>query len=997
MKRATPKQPKAPAATPAGAAAARGCVVVGVGASAGGLIAFEKFFGSFPAGAATSPVAIVLVQHLSPDHRSALAECVRRYTRMEVSEIEDGVRVQPNRVYVLPPNHDLAVRDGALHLQLQTGKRGQQLPIDSFFRSLALDQRERAVGIVLSGNGQDGTEGLRAIRAAGGLTLVQDPATAESDGMPRSAIAAGVAEQVLPPDKMFAALIAPRLPAPAAGPVTGLDESVRVGALAKVFALLRAHTGHDFSLYKPSTIHRRIERRMAAHQIDTVAHYVQFMQGTPAEVEELFRDLLIGVTSFFRDPEPFAVLEKIVLPKLLAAKPAGAVVRVWIPGCSTGEEAYSVAILLAELMEAKKQRHPVQIFATDIDSDAITTARAGIYPESIATSVSPERRARYFTVQPDGSSLKIHRSIRDLLVFSEQDVTKDPPFSKLDLISCRNLLIYMGGELQRRLIPLFHYALNPGGFLFLGTSESIGEFDDLFSVLDRKAKVYQRKVASAAGRLSLLPPAFQSNAALPLESVKKNDPTKRPLRDLAEQALLQRASPAGALVNGKGDILYLHGRTGQFLEPAAGEAGAANILKMAREGLRHDLTIKLRESVRSGKVTRCPALRINHHGHFVTARVSIHPLSGDQTGAADTRLFLVVFEEAAAEPVSPKVGRATRATKTRPAAPRAGDKDRRIAALEAELKAKEEYLQSAIEELQSSTEELKSSNEEMQSVNEELQSTNEELETSKEELQSVNEELTTVNTELQSKVADLSRANNDMTNLMAGTGIATIFVDHQLRIMRFTPTASLIINLIPGDVGRPLAHIVSNLVGYSSLIVDVQTVLNTLAPKTVEVQTRAGEWYSARIQPYRTVENMIEGAVITFADITEIVRTNNALAKANEISRLAVVVRDSSDAITVQDLEGRILAWNPAAVRLYGWTEAEALLINAVDRIPRAIRKEALAAQEQLMKSDRLAAVETERLGKDGVARRVSIVYSVLRNEQGKVYALSTTERAVKT
>lgn len=990
MKKASSKPTKpAASAAPRPPAKADDCLIVGVGASAGGLAAFERFFGGAPKGLVDPGLAIVLLQHLSPDHRSALAECVQRYTRMQVAVIVDGAPVRSNHVYVLPPNHDVSVRDGVLRLHTQSGKRGQQLPIDHFFLSLARDQRARAVGVVLSGNGHDGTEGLRAIREAGGLTLVQDPTTAECDGMPRSAIEAGVAERVVPLAGMFAALRGPRCPAPAAA-ARLLDEPARAGELGRLHLLLRSHTGHDFSLYKPSTVHRRVERRMAAQQIGTLAHYVRFLQTNPAEIEALFRDLLIGVTSFFRDPEAFAVLEKVVLPRIIATKAAGDVVRVWIPGCSTGEEAYSIAMLIAEQLEVAKQRLSVQIFATDIDGAAVVAARAGVYPASMAAQVSAERLARFFTAQPEGGTWKVQRTLRDMLVFSEQDVAKDPPFSKLDLISCRNLLIYMGGELQRRLIPLFHYALLPGGYLFLGTSESIGDHDELFAAIDRKAKVYQRKAASVPKRLGLLPPLLTANTPLPLESVKKNEPAKKSLRELAEQALLQRASPAGALVTSKGDILYLHGRTGQFLEPTAGEVGTANLLKMAQEGLRPDLALKFREAVRTGRITRCPAVRISPHGHPITVRVSIHPLGVEQAAGVDARLFLVVLEEVPATAAA----RLAPVTKAR-AGGRASDKDRRIAALESELKGKEESLQSAIEELQSSTEELKSYNEEMQSVNEELQSTNEELETSKEELQSVNEELTTVNTELQSKVADLTRANNDMTNLMAGTGIATIFVDHQLRIMRFTPPASLIINLIPGDVGRPLAHIVSNLVGYSSLIVDVQAVLKTLAPKTVEVQTRTGEWYSARIQPYRTVDNLIEGAVITFADITDIVRTNSALAKANEIGRLSVVVRDSGDAITMQDLEGRILAWNPAAVRLYGWTESEALRLNVVDRIPRDLRKEELATQERLIREGRLQPVETERLGKDGRARRVAVLYSVLRHEDGKVYAVSTTERSL--
>ncbi len=467
--------------------------IVGLGASAGGLAAFEAFFSALPA--ATDPgMAFVLVQHLAPDHKSILTDLLRRYTRMQVFEVEDGMAVQPNCAYIIPPNRDMAFLNGTLHLLEPAAPRGQRLPIDFFFRSLAQDQRERAIGIVLSGTGSDGTLGVRAIKGEGGMVMAQHPASTEYDGMPRSAIATGLVDYELPPAEMPAQLIAyvahafgkpsrpPTVPAPQAE-----------NALKKIFILLRAQTGHDFSQYKPSTLHRRIERRLAVHQLETLDGYVKYLQQTPAEVDALFRDLLIGVTHFFRDPEAFQALEEQVIPKLFAGKPADAVIRVWSPGCSTGEEAYSLAILLAERQEAMKQSFKVQVFATDIDRQAIATARAGLYPASLAADLSPERLARFFAAEPDGSAYRIHKGIRDLLVFSEQNVIKDPPFSKLDLISCRNLLIYMDGDLQKKLIPLFHYALNPGGFLFLGTSETVGECDDLFAALDRKLKLYQRK------------------------------------------------------------------------------------------------------------------------------------------------------------------------------------------------------------------------------------------------------------------------------------------------------------------------------------------------------------------------------------------------------------------------------------------------------------------------------------------------------------------------
>jgi two-component system CheB/CheR fusion protein len=870
------------------------------------------------------------------------------------------------------------------------------LPIDFFFRSLALDQHERAIGIVLSGTGSDGTMGVRAIKGEGGMVMAQNTASTECDGMPRSAIATGLVDYELPPAEMPAQLIAYAAHAFGKLPrVTTLPAPNVENALKKIFILLRAQTGHDFSLYKPSTIHRRIERRMAVHQIEAIDGYVKFLQQTSAEVEALFRDLLIGVTNFFRDPEAFQVLEDQVIPKVFAGKPPGAVIRIWTAGCSTGEEAYSIAILLVERIEALKQSYTVQIFATDIDSHAIATARAGLYPASIAADLSPERLARFFTAEADGSAYRIHKNIRDLLVFSEQDVIKDPPFSKLDLITCRNLLIYLGSELQRKLIPLFHYALKPDGWLFLGTSEGIGEFDMLFSVLDRKAKLYQRREdlhghqRAALGRF--LPPLTAIEASLPRSTSIPTDAGQKSLREVTEHALLSQVIAAGALVNAHGDILYLHGRTGMFLEPAPGEVGINNILKMAREGLRRELTTTLHKAAGTKDTVTCPGLRVKTNGHFTTVNLTIRPVTAGPRTTPDSPLFLVILEEApVGKAVSGQVADVEVPGTTPP------DAEARIAALKLELRVKEEYLQSTIEELESSTEELKSSSEEMQSVNEELQSTNEELETSKEELQSVNEELATVNAELQTKVADLTRANNDMNNLLAGTGIGTVFVDHQLRILRFTPAASSIINLINTDVGRPVAHLVSNLVGYSSLVADVQAVLDTLVSKAVEVRTAEGKSYTMRIQPYRTLENVIEGAVISFVDIAEMVKTRDALHAANEVLRLAVVVRDAHDAITVKDLEGRILAWNPGAVRMYGWSEAEALKMNVCDRIPPAQREQEVAKLKQLSRAEILEPYRTQRLTKSGGIVEISMIATALLNEAGRMYAIATTERAIE-
>jgi two-component system CheB/CheR fusion protein len=572
---------------------------------------------------------------------------------------------------------------------------------------------------------------------------------------------------------------------------------------------------------------------------------------------------------------------------------------------------------------------------------------------------------------------------------------ENPPFSKIDLISCRNLLIYLNGELQKKLIPLFHYGLNPGGFLFLGTSETIGNNDDIFTVLDRKTKLYQRKEqfqgynSTFAGRF--VPPITAIEMALPRAAGKTAFTVKQPLCELTERAILQQVAPAGALVNSKGDILYLHGRTGLYLEPAPGESGVNNILKMAREGLRRELITCLSKAVRSSQIVRYPGLRVKTNGDITLVNLTIRPVATDPTSSLEAPLYLVILEE------SPFLDNNQSQQVIAGSDDPNSDIELHIAELKKDLQAKEEYLQTTNEELETSNEELKSSNEEMQSMNEEMQSTNEELETSKEELQSVNEELITVNTELGTKVVDLSQANNDMNNLLAGTGIATVFVDYRLCILRFTPAANKIINLIISDIGRPISHIVSNLLGYDRLVADTQAVLNTLIPKEVEVQTANENWYSLRINPYRTIDNVIEGAVITFVDITEMRQAKDSLRKANELLRLAVVVRDAHDAITVQDLDGNILAWNPGAVRMYGWSEAEALMMNIRDLVPEELREKALTKIIQLGRAEILEPYRTQRITKAGAVVDVLVTATALVNETGRMYAVATTERTRKS
>lgn len=935
--------------------------IVGIGASAGGLAAIEAFFSAMPPDVETG-MAFVIVQHLAPDHKSILVDLVKRHTPMEVFEVTNGLAIRPNCVYIIPPNYDMALLNGTLQLLEPAAPRGLRLPIDYFFRSLAQDQRERAICIVLSGTGSDGTPGVRTIKNEGGMVMVQQPDTTVYDGMPRSAIATGMVDYVLAPDAMPSQLLAyvnhafGEKPVSAAVPTANTED-----VLKKICVVLRAQTGHDFSQYKQTTILRRVARRMALHQIQRADEYVRFLQQNRSEAEALFHDLLIGVTNFFRDPEAFAALQETGIPHLFANKPAGGTLRVWVCGCSTGEEAYSVAILLQEHKETLHQSYNIQIFATDIDARAIVQARSGVFPASIAADVTPQRLARFFTLEAGEGVYRVQKSLRDQVIFSTQDLIRDPPFSRLDMLCCRNVLIYMNSDLQRKLIPLFHYALTPGGILFLGSSETIGEHATLFGSLDRKGKLYLRKgEAVGSPRLGLGEFGPVPVPALPQPRPEHRNVAgadKRNLRTVTEQALLAYYAQAAVLVNGTGEILHIYGRTGKFLEPAPGDI-VTNILPMAREGLRHELTTTLHRALVSNESSTSTNLRVKTEGGFINARLVVKPVAADIVDKAAPALFLVLLEETpdSTETAETDVGAAGKgAASDQPAAG-----NRLLLALEEQLRNKEDHLQATLEEMETSNEELKSVNEEMQSVNEELQSTNEELETAKEEMQSVNEELATVNAELQAKVADLSRVNNDMNNLLAGTGVATLFLDLQLRIARFTPTATQLINFIPTDVGRPVGHIVSNLIGYDRLEADVKQVLDTLIPVETEVQTRSGAWHLMGIRPYRTLDNVIEGAVLTFVDITARKQADDALR------RMLVTMRDATDAIMVYDLTGRILAWNRGAERMYGWSEAEALAMRIGDFLPHNRAAESISFLQQLETGQMVELLETQRVTKAG-------------------------------
>jgi two-component system, chemotaxis family, CheB/CheR fusion protein len=835
--------------------------IVGIGASAGGLEALELFFQNVPAG---SGMAFVIVQHLDPTHKNILAELLQRSTPMPVVQVTDRQAVVPDTVYVIPPNKDMSILNGALYLFAPTAPRGLRLPIDFFFRTLADDLLDRSIGVILSGMGSDGTLGLQAIKEKAGVVFVQTPTSAKFDGMPRSAINAGLADVVAPVEELPTRIITYLQHTPLLTPLDHPVETKAQSALEKIFILLRLQTHHDFSLYKKSTIYRRIERRMAIHQIDRITNYVRFLQENPQETELLFKELLIGVTSFFRDPSAWELLKSEVFSTLLASSPAGTTLRAWTPGCSTGEEAYSLAMVFKEALDQVKppRKLSLQIFATDLDQDAIDQARQGFYPANITADVSAERLHRFFIKEEQG--YRVSKDIREMVIFAQQNLVMDAPFTHLDLLICRNLLIYLDNELQKRLFPLFHYSLNPNGVLFLGNAESIGGFNHLFNALNGNMRMYQKlNTALPVDRIDF-PGAFFPAVANDLGAVNalpKSQPPLPNLQVLADKLLLQQFTPAAVLVNDQGDILYINGRTGIYLEPAAGKANW-NIFVMAREGLRFELHSAFQKAVRDKMATTLKNLVIHTNDTTHVVNVTVQPLMEPEALRGNV-LFVFADGSAASTPA------AARPRKT-------ATSSTYQAQLEREIMQAHEELQTTREEMQTSQEELKSANEELQSTNEELQSSNEELTTSKEEMQSLNEELQTVNHELQARVDELSLTNNDMKNLLNSTNIATLFLDDTLRVRRFTNQASQIIKLIPGDAGRPITDIASDLI-YPELAEDVSEVLRSLVFKEKSINTRAGRWFSVRIMPYRTYENRIDGVVITFTDISVAKRLETVL------------------------------------------------------------------------------------------------------------------------
>ncbi|MDY6853215.1 MAG: CheR family methyltransferase [Thermodesulfobacteriota bacterium] len=715
-----------------------------MGASAGGLDAFERFFQNMPDNLG---MGFVLVPHLDPLLASIMPELIQKSAKIEVSQISQGTIVKPNTVYIIPPNYNLAILQGTLQLMEPSKKSGLNLPIDFFLRSLAQDQGERAICVILSGMGSDGTLGLKAIKGEMGMSMVQSVDSAKYTSMPQSAIHTGLVDYILPPEKMPEQLIIyaqnkdqtrcpSRLPK---------DETRAQDALQKIIILLQMQTGHDFSAYKKNTIFRRIERRMNLHQIKKIEDYVHFLQEGTIEIEDLFKELLICVTSFFRDKEAFKTLEKKALPLILQDKPKDYPVRVWIPGCSSGEEAYSIAIMLFECIEKYGSRTLIQIFATDIDENAIITARTGIYPANISIDIVEGRLNRFFI--SEDNTYRIKKEIRKMLIFAPQDIIKDPPFTRIDLICCRNVLIYLESEIQKKLLPLFHYSLNPGGILFLGSSETIGGFTHLFSPIDQKWKVFQRK-----GTASLAPEMVQFPAT---RSIHKTRFAQEELfvpfdiTRFSKDSLLKHCVPPSVIINSTGDILYIHGRTGKYFEPAPREA-RLNIYEMARKGLKEELPLMIHKAGSQKTEVIRKGIRVNYNGGTQSANIAVRPVEESDYFSA---LFIIVFEDVSDESQNKSSGKENHPRKKA---------DGRIEVLEVELQQAKENLQITIEEMETANEELNSTNEELQSTNEELQSTNEELETSKEEQQPLNEELATVNAELQKKIEELTQSNNDM-------------------------------------------------------------------------------------------------------------------------------------------------------------------------------------------------------------------------------------------
>lgn len=833
--------------------------IVGLGASAGGLEALEQFLASVPVG---SGLAYIVVQHLDPTHKAMLVELLQRATVMPVREATESMRVEPDVVYVIPPNSELSVVRGLLHLAQPSQPRGMRLPIDLLFGSLAREQGDRAIGVVLSGMGSDGTVGLQAIKAQGGLTLAQQPESAQFDSMPVSAITAVSADIIAPPSELPLRILRVLTAQRAASQQAAVGDDGSLQVLESILGLLREHSKHDLSLYKTSTLRRRVERRMGVHSLDTMAAYEEFLRKNPDEFDLLFKEVLIGVTGFFRDPAVWQDLKEALTPALLAQGVAGRRLRAWVVGCSTGEEAYTLAMVFKEATDAlpAPDSCTLQIFATDLSVDAIALARKGHYPARIAEVVSPERLARFF--DPVGDGFDVKKGLREMVLFAQHDVILDPPFTRLEILCCRNLLIYFNATLQRRLVPLFHYSLRPGGILVLGGSETVGQAKAMFAPLSPKSRIYRRSdMATDAGWVDFPVSRYRSSRQSAQES-NVSQPINAPpnLQSLADHLLLQEFSPPAVLVNGRGDIVYISGRTGKYLEPAAGKANW-NIHVMARPAIRSQVAAALRQALETRKPVELRGLRLEEDAQR-TLDITVQTIHEPN---ALQGMLMIIFRDVPGATVG-------KARRRRPA----GSVD---PAISDELARLQDEIHALRQAMRASEEELQAANEELQSTNEELQSANEELTTSKEEGQSMNEELQTINAELQTKLDDLALAQSDMQNLLNSTDIATLFLDKDLNVRRFTDKITRIIHLREGDIGRPLSDLASTL-DYPQLHHDAQETLRTLAFSEKQISTTDGHWFTVRIMPYRTVANVIQGAVITLIDITAAKDLESRLRKA---------------------------------------------------------------------------------------------------------------------
>jgi len=903
--------------------------IVCIGASAGGLEALEQFLGNVPP---KSGMGYVVIQHLDPTQKGMLPELLQRITKMEVIQVKDRMPVKQDKVFVIPPNKSMSILNGTLHLFDPVELRGLRLPIDFFLRSLADDMKELAVGVILSGMGSDGSLGARALKERNGIVVVQEPNTAKFDSMPRNVIDTVMVDIVAPPQDLPIKLMSIVKHIPVLK--TSMDVDVKdQSALEKIIILLRNNTGNDFSLYKKNTVYRRIERRMGVHKIEKISAYVTFLQENVKEVDILFKELLIGVTNFFRDKDVWENLVDVVIPTIITKQQEGSIMRAWVAGCSTGEEAYSLAIVFKEVVE-KINPHggfSLQIFATDLDNEAIETARKGLFPLNITADVSAKRLNRFFILTEDG--YRVNAEIREMVVFAKHNIILHPPFTKVDILTCRNLLIYMDAELQKKLLGLFYYSLNPDGIMVLGSAESLGSQSHFFSNVDAKLKIFKRSQSSISPELIDFPSSFARNKSLTIESQQPVPPPQN-IQTLANEILLQHFSPPGVLVNDKGDIIYISGRTGKYLEPAVGKANL-NIFAMLREGLRNEFPSAFRQALMKKEQVVLHNIKVGTNGGTQILNVNIQwldkpePLKG---------MIMIIFID---EPVNVS----KRET---------GKRDEkaltviRQSELEKELQTAREDTQNTMEEMQTSQEELKSTNEELQSTNEELQSTNEELTTSKEEMQSLNEELQTVNAELQSKIDDFTRVNNDMKNLLNSTDIATLFLDKDLKIRRYTDEATKIFKLIKSDIGRPFTDQVSDLI-YPDVASDAREVLRTLVFVKKQIETRDGRWFSTRIMPYRTFDDRIDGLVITFFNITDLKQLEEELNDKELMQRM--ILNTSSDIIIKISSEWKILEFNPSAEKFFGKKHKETADQNFLHFfVPAAVQKKTENDLNKLMK-----------------------------------------------